>query len=154
MKKEQIKKIVNKHRHERSALLAILHEVQEIDRKLDIETLRQISEQLKIPFANVYGLATFYSAFSTGKIGDTVVRVCDGISCHLNGAGEVIDALKSCLNLEIGETSWNGRFSLQKVHCLGLCSIGPNVSFNDDTRSNLDKEKVVKLLKQRAGDEE
>ena len=64
MEREKIKKIVSKHRHEKAAILAILHEIQEEDKQLDTESLSYIAQLLKMPFANVFGLATFYSAFS------------------------------------------------------------------------------------------
>ena len=152
MKKDEIQKIVHKHRHEKSALLAILHEVQEIDKQLDIESLKYISQLLNVPYANVYGLVTFYSAFSTIKKGETVIRACDGISCHINGADEIIETLKTAFNLKVGETAWDGKSSLEKVHCLGLCSIGPNVSFNDKTYSKLNKDKLIEILQKRMDD--
>jgi len=154
MEKERIRKIVRKHRHEKSALLAILHEVQAEDRQLDIESLKYISKLLKVPYANVYGLVTFYSAFSTTKKGKTVIKACDGISCHINGADEIIEVLKSKFNLEMGETTWDEKFTLEKVQCLGLCSIGPNVAFNIDTYSKLSKERIetiLELLQKRPG---
>ena len=152
MEKEKIEKIVNKHRNEKSAILAILHEVQAEDNQLSAESLRYIAQLLDVPYANVYGLATFYSAFSISKKGEMLVRVCDGISCHINGAEEVFETLKSKLNLEMGQTSWDEQFSLEKVRCLGLCSISPNVSFNDKTYSNLNKKKMLEILQKRMGD--
>jgi len=154
MEKDRIRKIVRKHRHEKSALLAILHEVQAEDRQLDSESLKYISKLLKVPYANVYGLVTFYSAFSTTKKGKTVIKACDGISCHINGANEIIETLKSGFNLDMGETTWDEKFTLEKVQCLGLCSIGPNVSFNFDTYSKLDKERmemILEILQKKAG---
>lgn len=152
MEKEKFEKIVNKHRNEKSAILAILHEVQAEDNQLSAESLRYIALLLGVPYANIYGLATFYSAFSTDKKGKTLVRACDGISCHINGAEEVIEALKSELNIEMGQTTWDESFGLEKVRCLGLCSISPNVSFNDKTYSNLNKEKIIKILQNVMGD--
>ena len=128
MEREKIKRIVSKHRHEKAAILAILHEIQSEDNQLETESLNYIAQLLKVPVANVYGLATFYSAFSLGRKGDTKIRVCSGISCHINGADEVIEVLESKFNLEMGETTWDEKFSLEQVHCLGLCSIGPNVA--------------------------
>ena len=154
MEKDRIRKIVRKHRHEKSALLAILHEVQAEDKQLDTESLKYISKLLKVPYANVYGLVTFYSAFSTTKKGKTVIKACDGISCHINGANEIIETLKSGFNLNMGETTWDEKFTLEKVQCLGLCSIGPNVSFNFDTYSKLDKERmemILEILQKKAG---
>lgn len=152
MDKEKIQKIVRKHRNERSALLAILHDIQEEDKQLGTEALRYVAELLELPFANVYGLATFYSAFSTSKKGETIIRACDGIACHLNGADDVFQALRSKLNLAMGETSWDEKTSLEKVHCLGLCAVGPNVSFNEKTYCNLDKEKILAVFEAKMGD--
>lgn len=152
MEKEKIEKIVNKHRNEKSAILAILHEVQAEDNQLNAESLKYIALLLGVPYANVFGLATFYSAFNTEKRGKTLVRACDGISCHINGAEEVIKVLKSKLNIELGETTWDESFGLEKVRCLGLCSISPNVSFNDKTYSNLNKEKILEILQKVTGD--
>jgi len=152
MEREKIRKIVSKHRHEKAAILAILHEVQQKERQLEMESLRYIAELLKVPFANVYGVATFYSAFSTSKKGETVIRICDGICCHINGSDEVIKALKSYLNIEIGETSWDEKYSMEKVECLGLCSIGPNISFSAKAYCRLNKEKIVDII--RKGEED
>jgi NADH:ubiquinone oxidoreductase subunit E len=155
MEKEKIKKIVSKHRHEKAAILAILHEIQSEDNQLETESLNYIAQLLKVPVANVYGLATFYSAFSLGRKGDTKIRVCSGISCHINGADEVIEVLESKFNLEMGETTWDEKFSLEQVHCLGLCSIGPNVAFNTNTYSKLNKERmetIIEILYKRTGD--
>ena len=152
MEKEKIEKIVNKHRNEKSAILAILHEVQAEDNQLKAESLKYIAMLLGVPYANVYGLATFYSAFSTVKKGKTLVRACDGISCHINGSEEIIEAIRSKLTIEMGRTTWDEAFGLEKVRCLGLCSISPNISFNDKTYSNLNKEKILEILQKEMGD--
>ncbi|MBU0768924.1 MAG: NAD(P)H-dependent oxidoreductase subunit E [Proteobacteria bacterium] len=152
MDKDKIQDIVEKHRHEKSGILAILHEVQQADRQLTIDSLEYISELLNVPFANVYGLATFYSAFSQTKKGETMIRVCDGIACHVNGSDDVISALKSRLNIEMGETTWDETVSLEKVHCLGLCSVGPNVSFNQKCHTHLNEKKILEIINKRTGD--
>ncbi|MFH1481628.1 MAG: NAD(P)H-dependent oxidoreductase subunit E [Pseudomonadota bacterium] len=153
MEKAKIEKIVGKHRHEKAALLAILHEVQHEEREVSMESLKSISELIDVSFAHVYGLATFYSAFSTTKKGETVIRVCDGIACHLNGSEGIIEALKSHLNIDMGESSWDGKYSLEKVHCLGLCTIGPNIECNGKAYSRLDGERVTHILLEKGGAE-
>ena len=146
MKRDQIEAIVRKHRHEKAALLAILHDIQEHDKELSVESLRYVSELLKEPFSHIYGLATFYSAFSTTKKGETEIRVCDGISCYLKGSELITKRLKDHLGIKEKETTWDGRFSLERVHCLGLCSIGPNVSFNDKVFSGVNEHEVLEIL--------
>ena len=149
MEKEKIKKIVSKHRHEKAAILAILHEIQEEDKQLDTESLSYIAQLLKIPVANVYGLASFYSAFSLKRKGGTEIRVCSGISCHIKGSDKIMSAVKSGLNIEMGETTWDEKFSLEKVQCLGLCAIGPNASFNTKVHAHLDEDRILEILKER-----
>lgn len=151
MNRERIKKIVSQYRHEKAAILLILHEVQQEDKQLEMESLRYIAQLLKVPFANVYGLATFYGAFSTVRKGRVEIRVCNGISCHINGADDVIEVLKSHLNVEMGETTWDEKFSLETVECLGLCSIGPNLSLDGKPHSQLTREKTVKVLRKSMG---
>ncbi|MFH1351029.1 MAG: NAD(P)H-dependent oxidoreductase subunit E [Pseudomonadota bacterium] len=143
--------MVRKHRHEKAALLAILHEVQEEEKHIGMESLQSIAQLMDVSFAHIYGLATFYSAFSTTKKGDNVIRVCHGIACHLNGAGEIIKAQESHLDIHIGETSWDEKFSLEKVQCLGLCAIGPNVEINGKAHSRLSRERITQTLKGEKG---
>ncbi|MCJ7685440.1 MAG: NAD(P)H-dependent oxidoreductase subunit E [Desulfobacteraceae bacterium] len=149
MDREKIQKVVSRHRHEKAAILSILHEVQEHDKQLEMESLRYIAQLLKVSFANVYGLATFYDAFSIRKKGEMEIRACNGISCHINGADEVIETLKTHLNIELGETTWDEKFSLENVACLGLCSIGPNMALDGKPFSRLDKDKILKILKKK-----
>lgn len=146
MEKEQIEAIVRKHRHEKAAILAILHDIQEHDKELSVESLRYVSKLLKEPFAHIYGLATFYSAFSTSRKGDVEIRVCDGISCYLKGSERIVEKIKDHLGIEEKETTWDGKYSLERIHCLGLCSIGPNVSFNEKVYSGVDEDAILDIL--------
>ncbi len=154
MEKEKIKKIVSKHRHEKAAILAILHEIQEEDKQLDTESLSYIAQLLKMPAANVYGLASFYSAFSLKRKGGTEIRVCAGIACHIKGSDKIMGAMKSRLNIEMGDTTWDEKFSLEKVQCLGLCAIGPNASFNSKVHPHLDEDRILEILDKRMEDSE
>ncbi len=149
MEREKIEMIVSQHRNEKAAILALLHALQKEDKQIEMESLRYVARLLKVPFANVYGLATFYGAYTTSKKGETEIRVCDGITCHINGSEEVIKALRDHFKSNIGETSLDGRYSLEKVQCLGLCAIGPNVSFDDKIYPELTKEKILTILRER-----
>ena len=146
MDREKIQKIVVRHRHEKAALLAILHDVQQQEKHLGMDSLKAIAEMMEIPFAHIHGLATFYSAFSTSRKGRTEIRVCDGIACRLRGAEEILEALKPELNIDEGETTPDQEYSLEKVHCLGLCAIGPNAAFNEKIYPGLNRESIVEIL--------
>ncbi len=149
MEREKIEMIVSQHSNEKAAILSLLHALQKEDKQIEMDSLRYLAKLLKVPFANVYGLATFYSAYTTSKKGETEIRVCDGITCHINGSDAVITALRDHLRINMGETSLDGRYSLEKVECLGLCSIGPNVSFDDRIYPGLNKDKIIEILRKR-----
>lgn len=152
MEREKIEMIVSQHRHEKAAILSILHEIQKEDKQLQRESLRYIAQLLKVPFAYLYGLTTFYSSFSITKKGETEIRACNGISCHINGADEVIETLKSHLKIDMDETTWDGKCSIEKVECLGLCSIGPNASLGGKTYCRLNKKSILEIIQKRPGD--
>jgi NADH-quinone oxidoreductase subunit E len=89
--------------------------------------LRYVSHHTRVPLLAVYHVATFYKAFSLTPRGKHVIRVCTGTACHVRGAPFVLEALKSHLGIEPGETTEDGLFSLETVNCLGTCAMGPVV---------------------------
>ncbi len=124
---KELSKIVDKYHHEKSSLIAVLQDIQEICHWLPPEALRLVSEELSIPLIDVYGVATFYRAFSLTPRGEHVVTVCLGTACHVRGAPLVMDRVKSKLRVEPGCTTPDGEFTLESVNCLGACALAPIV---------------------------
>ena len=123
----KIDNIMKNHSWEESALISILHEIENLYNYLPDWALRHISEKLNIPMIQVYGVASFYDAFHLKPRGKNLIRVCKGTSCYLRGATQVSEALEKELGIKEGETTPDQEFSLQSVRCLGACALAPVV---------------------------
>ena len=93
--------------------------------------LNYVSQELKIPFSQVYQVATFYTAFSLKPRGKHTIKVCMGTACHVRGSPRILDEIKRHLKIESGETTEDSLFTLETVNCLGACAIGPVVVIDD-----------------------
>ena len=144
---EKVRLIAEKQKDQPGALIPVLHEAQRImDNHLSEESLKAIAAGLNIPLAKVYGVATFYSMFSIKPRGQHVIRMCESAPCHINGAHEVIEAFQKELGIKVGETTSDGKFTLEFSACLGICGVAPAVMVNDDMYGNLTPEKVQEVI--------
>lgn len=143
---QAINDILNKEGRKRSSLINILHDLQNKYYYLPKELLEIISRELDMPFNQVYGIATFFSAFFMSPLGDYRVRVCDGTTCFNEGAREIIRSLEDTLEIGIGETREDGKFSLMSAHCLGCCSIAPVMEVNEDIYGDLTPKKASRIV--------
>ena len=103
--------------------------------------------KLHVSESHTYGVATFYSMLSTKKKGTYLVKICESAPCHVVGGRDVIKAIQDALGIGAGETSEDGKFSLEMVSCLGVCGVGPVMMVNSDVYGNLTPEKAVEILK-------
>ncbi len=130
LKPEQIAvidKAIDRHRHERGPLIAVLQDINSAFGYIPPESLRYVSRQLMIPLAKVYHVATFYTVFSLEPRGEHVIKVCMGTACHVRGAPRILDALENRLEIKAGHTTQDMKFTLETVNCLGSCAMGPAV---------------------------
>lgn len=118
-------KIIDKYKGKKSALLAVLQDIQEEYNWLPPETLAMVSEKLCVPMIDVYGVATFYRAFSLTPRGKHLVTVCLGTACHVRGAPLVLDHVQEQLGIGPGSTTKDKQFTLETVNCLGACALAP-----------------------------
>ncbi|EOC99420.1 NAD-reducing hydrogenase subunit HoxE [Caldisalinibacter kiritimatiensis] len=146
-KLEQLKKVIQENKNKKGALMPVLHEAQKIFGYLPIEVQRMISEGLNIPLAEIYGVATFYSQFTLIPKGKYEIGVCLGTACYVKGAQDVIDKIKEILDIEVGGTTKNKKFSLQATRCIGACGLAPVMTINDDVYGRLKAEDVPGILK-------
>ena len=120
-----IDRTMKKFHYEKDALLEVMHSAQEIFGFLSEDLLIYISTQLHVPFSQVYGVATFYHLFTFEPLGKHNCIICTGTACHVKGSGEIVSALADRFEIEAGNTTEDGLFSLSTARCLGSCGIAP-----------------------------
>ena len=149
---EVINDIVDRYQAKPMALIMILQDVQARYRYLPREALELVSERMQLPLAQIYGVATFYRSFSLEPKGEHHICVCTGTACHVRQAGVILDCLERNLGIEAGQTTGDGRFSIETVNCLGACALGPLVTVDEEFLGNMTVTKVDRMLKKLEGD--
>jgi NADH-quinone oxidoreductase subunit E len=142
-----VEPILERYADDPGALIPVLQETQHELGYLPPEALQLIARRRGMPLAEVFGVATFYSQFHLKPRGKTVVRICHGTACHVAGAPEVTNAITDELDLAVGETSEDLRFTVEGVACVGCCGLAPVVIVNDATHGQLDPSSARKLAK-------
>jgi len=128
-------------------LLTALFIAQEQYGYLTQAAVERVATRLGLPVADVYSMATFYSLYRTKPAGRYVLQVCAGLSCHLVGGAErLVDYLQRKLGIAVGETTYDGMFTLETVQCLASCGTSPAMRVNDALYENMTPEKVDELL--------
>lgn len=129
-------------------LISILEDIQEQYHYLPQEAILETSKQLKIPLIDIYGVATFYNAFTFAPEGKYVITVCTGTACHVREGARIAEALSQELRIKPGQTTSDMQFTLKIVNCLGCCALGPVVILNDKYYSLMTTKKALNLVKQ------
>ena len=122
---QAVEEIIGKHQGKRTALVSILHEIQDRYKYLPEGALRKVAQRLQMDLPNLYGVATFYKSFSFTPKGKHSVTLCLGTACHVRGGPKLLREVTKLLNIEPGQTTKDKMFSLRAVNCLGVCAIGP-----------------------------
>lgn len=143
---EKIKRLMERYPDRRSALLQVLHAVQDEKGWLDMEAIKFIAKLFKLPPAEVYSVASFYTMFNLKPVGKYLIQVCTNISCLINGAEDIVKHIEEKLGIKVGETTSDGKFTLITVECLGSCGRAPAMMINKDYYENLTIEKVDEIL--------
>jgi len=125
VREEKVEEIIREYDNSRESLISILQDVQSEYRYLPESILKLVARKLGLPLIQVYGVATFFKAFSLKPRGKHLLSVCLGTACHVRGAPAVLDAVERELCIEPGETSEDMQFTLETVNCLGACALGP-----------------------------
>lgn len=132
---------------EAEAVIGLLQDVQDHYGYLPGEVLDLIAARLELPRTQLYGLATFYRAFSLVPQGKHKVCVCTGTACHVRGAVRVLDRLQLDLGIEPGGTTKDRLFSLHTVNCVGACALGPLVTVDGKYEGHMTGPKTRRLLR-------
>jgi len=132
---------------DKGQLIRILQKAQDIFGYLPDDVQAFIAERLGVPVAEVNGVVTFYSLFSTKPKGKYIINVCMGTACYVKGAQQVMDALKKRLKIDEGETTPDGLFTLKSTRCVGACGLAPILAVNGKVQGMVDPGKIQELIK-------
>jgi NADH-quinone oxidoreductase subunit E len=148
-KLQQAQKIIARYPQgkQKSALLPLLHLAQdEFGGWLDVPVMDYVASLLNIEPIEVYEVATFYSMYNLKPVGRHVFEVCQTGPCMINGSDQIIDYIKQRLQINVGETTTDGMFTLKTVECLGACGYAPMMQLGKTYREHLTKEKVDRII--------
>ena len=130
-----------------TSLIEILHDIQLAFRHLPKEVMGTVADHCRVPLAKVVAVATFYGAFSFDKKGENVVRVCVGTACHVKGAQLIMDEAERVLEIKSGETTADGKYSLEEVNCVGACAMAPLILEDERYHGKFNPVDLKTLLK-------
>ncbi len=145
-KTEELENYITEMKDVQGCLIPIMQKAQELFGYLSLETMQLISDRIDVPVSEIYGIATFYALFSLTPKGDNVISVCTGTACYVKGAAAVLDAVKKQLGIEAGETTPDGKFSIQDTRCLGCCGLAPVMTVDGDVYGRLTPADVKDIL--------
>lgn len=146
--REFIQRICAEHRSDAGELIAILHLVQQHFGFLPPVVQSCVAQCLNIPVSKVYGVVTFYTLFTMKPKGRHPINVCTGTACYVRGAESVLAEITARLNVKVGETTPDGKFSLTCLRCVGACGLAPVVMVGDKIFPRVTPSEVEGILAQ------
>ena len=143
---QKLQEAIEKYKNTKGALIPVLHEAQEIYGYLPIEVQKIVSDGLKIPLTEIYGVVTFYTQFSLKQKGKYKIQVCMGTACYVKGSNLILDKMKEKLGIHVGDCTEDGKFSLDATRCIGACGLAPVIMINDDVYGRLTPDEIEGIL--------
>jgi len=142
-----VQEIILKYQGKKGGLIALLQEIQAIYTYLPKPALELIQDELNYSITELYAVATFYAQFKLKPSGKHIIKICKGTACHVQNADAVMDTLSTFLDLKDGETTTDGKYTLEAVSCLGCCSLAPAMMIGEETFGKLDGNHAVEIVK-------
>ncbi len=146
---EQQQKLLNvimENQDKKGALIPVLQKAQEIYGYLPIEVQSIIANEMRIPLAKIYGVVTFYTQFFLNKKGEHQINVCLGTACYVKGSGKILEKIEDKLGVKVGQTSSDGKFSVDATRCIGACGLAPVLTIGEDVHGRLAEDDIYQIL--------
>lgn len=147
-KDQKLEEILTKYEKDKSNLIQVLNEVQEYYGYVPMKAQEEISQYLDMEMAEIYGVITFYSRFTLKPKGKYNVAVCLGTACFVKGSEKLLDTAKEALKIKEGETTPDGKFSLEATRCIGACGLAPVFTVNDEVYGKATPELMKKVIEE------
>ena len=142
----QLAALIAEYKGQEGNMMPVLQGAQEIYGYLPVEVQKMIAEGLDVSLEEVYGVATFYSQFQLNPKGEIAIAVCLGTACYVKGSGDLINKVTELIGIEAGQTSPDGRYSLEATRCIGACGLAPVLSVNADVYGRIGPDDVKGIL--------
>ena len=146
--RDAVDEVISEMAPGRGALIPVLQSVQSRIGYLPREAMERIAQRTGVPASRVFGVATFYSQFRLEPVGRYVIKVCHGTACHVQGAVAVTEAICNELGVEPGDTTADGKFTVESVACLGCCSLAPVMMIEESTFGRLTPDAARKIVRE------
>lgn len=143
----ELKAYIDSVKNSQGVTMQVLQKAQGIFGYLPLEVQQFISDETNIPLADIYGVVTFYTQFSTEEKGKHKIGVCLGTACYVRGSQEILDKLSEELKVSVGKTTEDKLFTLEATRCLGCCGLAPVMVIDDDVYGKLEAKKIPDILK-------
>lgn len=147
---DRLREVLSSYRGKRGELVPILQEVQAKFGYLPQRVMLEIATLTGVPESEVFAIATFYNQFSLTPRGKYIVKVCLGTACHIRGGPRILDAVESELDINLGGTTEDNKFSLERVACVGSCGLAPIVMVGEKVYGKMTTKKVKGVLERYA----
>lgn len=139
--------VLAEYRDKPGSLIPVLQMAQSMFGHLPESVLKRVSLGLNKSYSEVAGVVGFYSFFTTVPRGKHVIRVCMGTACYVRGGKQVLDALKSNLGIDVGQTTGDRLFTLEVARCFGACGLAPTMAIDEEVFKRVRPTKVGEILK-------
>jgi len=140
------KDIIEANKDKKGGIIEVFHALQKEFNYIPHESLVEASRVFGVSEAQAYGVATFYSYLSVEKRGKYIIRMCESAPCHVAGADEVVKAMENYLGIKVGETTSDGKFTLELTECVGQCQATPVITINSEPIFNVTAAKIPEIL--------
>ena len=144
---QKLDQVIEKAKQGKGPLMPVLTQAQKIFGCVPYEVQKYVSDGLKVPMADIFGVVSFYSQFSLEPKGEFVVSVCMGTACYVKDAKPILDKVSALVEAKSGETSADGKFTLQATRCIGACGLAPIITVNEDVYGKLTVDDVPGIIK-------
>ncbi|MGH9369666.1 MAG: NADH-quinone oxidoreductase subunit NuoE [Thermoanaerobaculia bacterium] len=142
----RIERILKRYPTRQAALLPVLWVAQETWGWISRETAEEVARILELPAAHVAGVLTFYTMYNLRPVGKNLLQFCTSISCHLAGAGNLLEQCGKRLGIGLEETTPDGKFTMIEVECIAGCDKAPSLMVNDTYHEPMDEKKLDALI--------
>ena len=143
---EKLDALIEEYKGTQGALMPVLQGAQRIYGYLPIEVQKHIALAMDVPLAEVYGVSTFYAQFVLNPKGKVAVAVCLGTACYVKGSGDILAKVEEKLGVAVGQTSSDGKYSIDATRCIGACGLAPVLTVNDEVYGRLQPKDVEGIL--------